>query len=105
MDSSKYWETKNIKVEEAKGSWLTDLAWSQVVGSPTEMIAVSCQNGKVIVFKKNNGVWEQSGKTIETNKSAWKLNWSPCGGLLAVCCGENETKIYKEDGFNEWQEM
>jgi hypothetical protein len=58
MDSNKDWKTKDIRVEEAKKSWLTDLAWSQVVGSSNEMIAVSCQNGKVIVFKKNNGVWE-----------------------------------------------
>lgn len=105
----KYWEfsdgdylnRETVKVEEAKGSWVTDIAWNSSVGSITQTLAVSTQNNTVVIYKIDQGKWNKT-KSFDTNLPAWKLNWSPSGDLLAVSCGEDQIRVYKENVNGEW---
>ena len=66
------------------------------------MLAVSAQNNRVIVYKREHNAWKKAGDSIDTGAPAWKVNWSTTGGLLAVSCGEDQVKVYKENVLGKW---
>ena len=97
---------EQINVEEAKSSWVTDVSWDHSIGVNVDTLAVSTQNNLVIIYKQDSqGKWLKQKQVIETGAPAWKLNWSQTGGLLAVNCGEDQVKVYKEDVSGTWKEL
>lgn len=92
-------------------NWIRDVAWSNNVGSTSELIAVVDENKRLRVWSGEatqnsaNKQWVlQEEKTF--NFPAWKCSWSPIGFMLAVSLGNNETKVFKFDKkSNTWEQV
>lgn len=67
------------------------------------MIALSCENGDVQLWSEYDDGWKKSAD-IKVGIPAWRVNWSSTGNILAVSCGEEITKLYKE-GQKQWEEL
>jgi WD40 repeat protein len=77
--------------------FVTDVAWCKSLGVIEDIIATSSEANCIQIWKgKADGKFSEKAK-INTDIQAWNVNWSPTGLLLAANCGEDQTKVYKED--------
>lgn len=75
------------------------------MGVQREVIAVSRESGRIDFWTLDEKNRKWSSKNITVGTPAWKLNWSETGGLLAVTCGEDQSKVYKQDHNGDWVEV
>ena len=48
--------------------------------------------------------WQEQEITFE--QPVWKCSWSPVGFMLAVSCGNNQTRVFKQDPKTQkWELM
>ena len=75
--------------------WVRDVAWLNFPGYTTDIIASGGDDNTVYLWTKtNDGIWENKELQI-FDVPVWRINWSQCGGYLAITVGDNCTHIYK----------
>lgn len=83
---------------------IRDVAWLNYVGYSYDTIAISFDNGPVVIYKvKSQG--EEETKEIDIKKPGIKVSWSHCGTYLSICTGENEVHFYQENLDQTWDEV
>ena len=91
------------KLEE-HSDWVRDVAWAPSVGLPRSRIASCSQDGKVIVWTKDESSGENwNPKVLKTfAEVVWRASWSVTGDILAVSGGDNKVTLWKEQKGGEW---
>ena len=82
--------------------WVRDVAWCNNIGATYDLIASCDESNKLKIWRKDQDwtMWQE----IELQAPVWKCSWSPVGFMLAVSCGDNETKVLKRDRKTErWE--
>eukprot|EP00731_Ephydatia_muelleri_P001706 Em0001g1706a len=89
---------------EAHTDWVRDVAWAPSVGLPLSRIASCSQDGKVIVWTKDESSGQNwTPKVLKTfAEVVWRASWSVTGDILAVSGGDNKVTLWKEQKDGEW---
>jgi len=80
-------------------NWIRDVAWSNNIGSANDLIAAVDENKRLRVFvceNNQNKQWVLQDEKL-FKFPVWKCSWSPVGYMLAISCGNNETKVFRQD--------
>ena len=85
--------------------WVRDVCYLTSSTSTTRAVSGGEDNYVKIWKREQEGEWELE-KEISKEAPVWRVEFSPVGGLLSVCSGDNQTSIYKEkvegNGAREW---
>ena len=84
--------------------WVRDVAWAPSIGLPVSRIASCSQDGRVIVWRKDDtegGAW--TPQILHTfSDVVWHVSWSITGDILAVSGGDNKVTLWKESPNGSW---
>ncbi|XP_019628172.1 PREDICTED: protein SEC13 homolog [Branchiostoma belcheri] len=87
---------------EAHSDWVRDVAWAPSIGLPTQTIASCSQDGRVIIWKSEDGTSWTSKVLNKFPDVVWHVSWSITGNILAVSGGDNKVSLWKESLEGQW---
>lgn len=58
------------------GRWVTDVAWCQILGVTSNVIATSADDGSVTIWKEAVDMNSWTPKRFEVGSPAWRISWS-----------------------------
>lgn len=77
---------------DCHSDWVRDVAWAPSVGLPRQLIASCGQDGRVVVWRKEEG-GKWTPQVLHTfNDVVWHVSWSITGNILAVSGGGNKVR-------------
>lgn len=87
--------------------WVRDVAWCSNIGTMKDMIATVGEDQKLKIWKNEHSSKDAGGWKLSWEKTfaepVWKCSWSSVGFMLAVSCGDNQTRVFKADNDEQWQ--
>jgi len=86
--------------------WVRDVAYyNSDLPTDTSRVVSGGEDNKVKIWRKDGdqGEWKLE-KEITKDSPVWRVDFSPVGGLLSVCSGDNQTTVYQEKvpGSGDW---
>lgn len=86
--------------------WVRDVAaYNSDLPTESQRVVSGGEDNKVKIWRKDGdqGEWHLE-KEISKDSPVWRVEFSPVGGLLSVCSGDNQTTVYQEKipGSGEW---
>lgn len=108
-NSFEFSETMIDNGSSADDNWIRDVAWSNNIGTTLDHIAVVDEGKRLRVWVSESGQNQKEKQWVLQEEKlfkypVWKCSWSPVGFMLAVSCGNNETRVFQFDKkANMWE--
>jgi protein transport protein SEC13 len=86
----------------AEDNWIRDVAWSNNIGSTNDLISVVDEGKRLRIWVSDSSQKQQDKQWVLQDEKifkypVWKCSWSPVGFMLAISCGNNETRVFQFD--------